>query len=141
MTQLFAIRINSTLQQLRWDIANLATLEKRAMQGPLVDYEVNQVNTLQARIAAAKAGQQVYTYHSGGKGNGAIGGLYEKKQINRIIGRYPEGIAVAVPVAFGFTQAEAIDNESEAEILAQARSYGVDNWEGWGEWNTEEDDE
>lgn len=47
-----------------------------------------------------------YVLHSGGRGNGAVGGLYTKKQINRIIGKYPEGAAKAIPVAFGFTQAQ-----------------------------------
>lgn len=44
--------------------------------------------------------------HSGGRGNGAVGGLYRKAQVNRIIGRYPEGVAKAIPVAFGFTQTQ-----------------------------------
>lgn len=48
-----------------------------------------------------------FVLHSGGRGNGAVGGLYTKKQLNRIIGKYPEGAAKAIPVAFGYTQSEA----------------------------------
>lgn len=83
-----------------------------------------------------QAGHQ-FDLHSGGRGNGAQGGLYTKEQLNRIIGRYPEGVAKAVPVSFGFTQAEADENASEAHILGHARAYGVDNWEGWMEWDRE----
>lgn len=50
-----------------------------------------------------------FELHSGGRGNGAKGGLYTKKQINRIIGKYPEGVAKAIPVAIGLTQLEAED--------------------------------
>ena len=56
-----------------------------------------------------KAFPQQYALHSGGRGNGAQGGLYTKKQINRIIGKYPEGVAKAIPVAIGLTQLEAED--------------------------------
>lgn len=56
-----------------------------------------------------QAGDGRYMLHSGGRGNGAQGGLYTKKQLNRIIGKYPEGSAKAIPVAFGFTQHEAED--------------------------------
>ena len=56
-----------------------------------------------------KAGPARYTLHSGGRGNGAQGGLYTKGQLNRIIGKYAAGAAKAVPVAFGFTQLEAED--------------------------------
>ena len=52
--------------------------------------------------------------HSGGRGNGAVGGLYTKKQVKRIIGRYPEGIAKAVPVAIGYTDEQADENASKA---------------------------
>lgn len=52
-----------------------------------------------------QAGLQFFL-HSGGRGNGAQGGLYTKKQINRIIGKYPEGAAKAIPVALGTTQAK-----------------------------------
>lgn len=50
-----------------------------------------------------------FVLHSGGRGNGAVGGLYTKKQLNRIIGKYPAGAAKAIPVAFGYTQHEAED--------------------------------
>ena len=53
-----------------------------------------------------QSGRQ-FSLHAGGRGNGAVGGLYTKKQINRIIGKYPEGVAKAIPVAFGYTQSEA----------------------------------
>lgn len=79
--------------------------------------------------------------HVGGRGNGAVGGVYTKEQLKRIIGRYPEGVATAVPIATGYTQAQADDNASEAEILSQARAWGVDNWEGWMEWAPDEEEE
>lgn len=79
-----------------------------------------------------------FSIHSGGRGNGAVGGLYTEKQLKRIIGRYPEGVAKAIPVATGYTQKQADDNESEAHILGHARSYGVDNWCGWMEWDRDE---
>lgn len=88
-----------------------------------------------------QGGPARFILHSGGRGNGAAGGLYSKKQINRIIGRYPEGAAKAIPVAFGLTQVESDENASEAEILSKARAYGVDNWAGWMEWETGEDDD
>ena len=78
-----------------------------------------------------------FDIHSGGRGNGAQGGLYTKKQVNRILGRYPEGIAKAVPVAIGYTDKEAEENASEAHILNHARNWGVDNWSGWMEWDRE----
>lgn len=140
MDQLYTVQINSTLQQLKWDHAQVAHLEKH-LTGDNKAYIESQLDSIKARIAKAQEGPQVYSYHSGGKGNGAVGGLYTKKQLNRILGRYPEGIAKALPVAIGFTQADADENESEAEILGKAREWGVDNWEGWGEWNTEEDAE
>lgn len=61
-----------------------------------------------------QSGKQ-FSLHSGGRGNGAQGGLYTKKQINRIIGKYPEGVAKAIPVAFGRTQVETdLDAERAA---------------------------
>lgn len=57
-----------------------------------------------------QAGENRFALHSGGRGNGAAGGLYSKKQINRILGRYPEGAAKAIPVAFGYTQVTADAN-------------------------------
>ena len=83
-----------------------------------------------------QAGRQ-FDLHSGGRGNGAQGGLYTKEQLNRILGRYPDGVAKAIPVAFGFTQGVADENASEAHILNHARNYGVDNWQGWNEWDRE----
>ena len=53
-----------------------------------------------------QAGDARYTLHSGGRGNGARGGLYTSKQLNRIIGKYAEGAAKAIPVAFGRTDAD-----------------------------------
>ena len=53
-----------------------------------------------------QAGENRFALHSGGRGNGAQGGLYTKKQLNRIIGKYPEWAAKAIPVAFGTTQAQ-----------------------------------
>lgn len=65
----------------------------------------NTVINPQHRERFLQAGLQFFL-HSGGRGNGAKGGLYTKKQINRIIGKYPEGAAKAIPVAFGTTQAQ-----------------------------------
>lgn len=75
--------------------------------------------------------------HSGGRGNGAQAGLYTANQINRIIGRYPEGVAKAIPVAIGYSQIAADHHASEAHILGHARSHGVDNWCGWMDWEKE----
>lgn len=82
-------------------------------------------------------GESYKTLHSGGRGNGAHAGLYAKTQLARILGRYPKGTAVAIPVALGYTQATAEENASEAHILGHARNHGVDNWDGWGDWGRE----
>lgn len=79
-----------------------------------------------------QAGRQ-FDLHSGGRGNGAQGGLYTKEQLNRIIGRYPEGVAKAIPVAFGFTQ-ERVDGFCEdSDMLVALEDAGVDNWSGYGD--------
>ena len=71
-----------------------------------------------------------FTIHSGGRGNGAVGGLYTEKQLKRIIGRYPEGVAKAIPVATGFTQTDADDNHEQALWMSCYEQAGVDNWCG-----------
>lgn len=80
-----------------------------------------------------QAGDARYMLHSGGRGNGAQGGLYTKKQINRIIGKYAEGAAKAIPVAFNFTQTQAESNEEDADWLSCLEQAGVDNWCGYDE--------
>lgn len=65
-----------------------------------------------------QAGPARYTLHAGGRGNGAQGGLYTKKQINRIIGKYNEGVAKAIPVAFGFTQ-QQVDSYVETALAKE----------------------
>lgn len=77
-----------------------------------------------------QAGRQ-FDLHCGGRGNGAQGGLYTKEQLNRILGRYPEGAAKAIPVAFGFTQDAADENEEQSNFLTCLESQGVDNWDGY----------
>lgn len=71
-----------------------------------------------------------FSIHSGGRGNGAVGGLYTEKQLKRIIGRYPEGVAKSVPVAVGYTQEQAEDNEKESLWMSCYEQAGVDNWHG-----------
>lgn len=80
-----------------------------------------------------QAGDALFILHSGGRGNGAQGGLYTKKQINRIIGKYAEGAAKAIPVAFGFTQVVADGNAEDADWLCCLEQAGVDNWCGYDE--------
>lgn len=53
-----------------------------------------------------QAGDARYVLHSGARWPGARGGLYTSKQLSRIIGKYAEGAAKAIPVAFGTTQAQ-----------------------------------
>lgn len=128
MTQLYAVRIDRTLQQFKWDCDRRDFCKARGQ-------ELDEHTAKRLKDFAEGALSPVYAYHSGGKGNGAMGGLYEKKQLNRIIGRYEAGVAVAVPVSFGYTQATADYNASEAHILEHARNHGVDNWGGWGDWD------
>lgn len=129
--QLYAIRVNSSLQQHLGDKSNLARWESTSASRAMSEHEVFLAAVAQARVDAYESSPKVFYYHSGGKGNGAAGGLYSKTQIKRIIGRYPEGVAEAVPVAFGFTQEVADDNAEEAHFLACLQSQGVDNWNGY----------
>lgn len=78
-----------------------------------------------------QAGENRFALHSGGRGNGAQGGLYTKKQLSRIIGRYPEGAAKAIPVAFGYTQVTADGNAEDSDWLNCLEIAGVDNWSGY----------
>lgn len=68
-----------------------------------------------------QAGDARYTLHVGGRGNGAKGGLYNKRQVNRILGKYPEGSAKAVPVVVGYSQQDVIDLENNEAL----RELGV----------------
>ena len=65
-----------------------------------------------------QAGDARYVLHSGGRGNGARGGLYTKKQINRIVGKYAEGAAKAIPVAVGYNQQDVIDLKNNEALRA-----------------------
>lgn len=69
-----------------------------------------------------QAGDARYILHSGGRGNGARGGLYTKKQINRIVGKYAEGAAKAIPVAFGYSQQDVVNLEN-AETLRDLEAW------------------
>lgn len=77
-----------------------------------------------------QAGQQ-FTLHCGGRGNGAQGGLYTKEQLNRIIGRYDEGVAKAIPVAFGRLESQWDKADSDLHFLSCLQAEGVDNWSGY----------
>lgn len=68
--------------------------------------------------------------HSGGRGNGARGGLYGAKQVNRIIGRYPEGVAKAVPVVIGKYEQQEMADQEQLLWLQALEDAGVDNWSG-----------
>lgn len=65
-----------------------------------------------------QAGPARYTLHSGGRGNGAQGGLYTKGQLNRIIGKYAAGAAKAIPVSFGLTQKQ-VDTYVETALAKE----------------------
>lgn len=67
-----------------------------------------------------------FILHTGGRGNGAQGGLYTKKQLNRIIGKYPEGSAKAIPVAFPADVEAAV--ESALSKAATARKHAAEDW-------------
>ena len=63
-------------------------------------YYQDALNDAQAAYDAMLNGTiRRYHLHSGGRGNGATGGLYRKSQVNRILGRYGAGQAKALPVA------------------------------------------
>lgn len=80
-----------------------------------------------------QSGPARYTLHSGGRGNGAQGGLYTKGQLNRIIGKYAAGAAKAIPVAFGYDQNTADSNAEDSDWLSCLEQAGVDNWCGYDE--------
>lgn len=73
-----------------------------------------------------QAGENRFALHSGGRGNGAQGGLYTKNQLNRIIGKYPAGAAKAIPVAFPADVEEAV--ESALSKAATARKHAAEEW-------------
>lgn len=131
MSQLYAIRVNSSLQQHLWDKSNLARWESTSASRVLSENEVKARDAVKDRVDAYEGSTKVFSWHSGGKGNGAVGGLYAKTQIKRIIGRYPEGVAEAVPVSFGVTQEDSDSNAEDAHFLRCLESAGVDNWDGY----------
>ena len=69
--------------------------------------------------------------HTGGRGNGARGGLYGAKQVNRIIGRYPKGVARAVPVVIGKYEQQEMADQEQLLWLQALEDAGVDNWSGF----------
>ena len=73
-----------------------------------------------------QAGENRFALHSGGRGNGAQGGLYTKNQLNRIIGKYPAGSAKAIPVAFPADVEAAV--ESALSKAATARKHAAEEW-------------
>lgn len=76
-----------------------------------------------------QAGQQ-FRLHVGGRGNGAVAGLYTEKQLGRIIGKYPEGVARAIPVVIGKTEKQEASDADDLLWLDALEAAGVDNWVG-----------
>lgn len=76
-----------------------------------------------------QAGQQ-FRLHVGGRGNGAVAGLYTEKQLGRIIGKYPEGVARAIPVVIGKTEKQEESDADDLDWLQALEAAGVDNWCG-----------
>lgn len=73
----------------------------------------------------------VLAYHVGGRGNGAHAGLYTEQQLPRILGKYPKGIAMALPVAINFKQEAVLKADKDAFFYQCLQNAGVDNWDGY----------
>lgn len=71
---------------------------------------------------STRAYPQQYVLHIGGRGNGAQGGLYTKKQLNRILGKYPEGVAKVIPVYFEADVQAAIEDARSRDAAARANA-------------------
>lgn len=129
--QYYAIRVNRSLIQKNWDQQTVDRIQKTAESRELNEHEKKHLEETQRRVRLYDTSPKVFGLHSGGKGNGACGGLYEKHQLNRILGRYAEGTAEAVPVSFGLTQVDSDSNAEDAHFLRCLESQGVDNWGGF----------
>ena len=131
MEQLYVVRVNQSLIQQKRDLEAIKRFQKANETRGLTSSEEQDVLTIRARVEAYESAPKVFVCHSGGKGNGAVGGLYTKKQINRILGRYTEGNAEALPVSIGLTQEASDSNAEDAHFLRCLESAGVDNWDGF----------
>lgn len=121
--QLYTVRVSS----LALAVATLESAKAQAesfkeKHGRIESWHERSIEQCAANVARLEAlPESLRTkLHTGGRGNGAVGGLYTEGQLKRILGRYPKGGAEAVPVALGVKEPGEAPKEDVLRLPEEA---------------------